>query len=263
MAAPYSRDSRETAEQVASAGALLARLRTRFDAVADNVFPAMVPEPRSPLERIDQLSQDFKVSEVIQFQLGAAVDNVRSVFRYLEEVGELPMVALNSMIRSAVEATSYGLWILKGNGNQQKVSKALRLTRQDHESLATMMRALGGPTAGVEAAVVALRAEHERLTGVTSADFEQEVQATNTVMAADAVVGRRPGLFTGLQVWRATSGLAHASAPAMVALLERDADGMRTPRLTFLAAFLQVAIENLEGLHGRYTSLAASPPPRA
>jgi len=263
MATPYSRDSRETAEQVAAADVLLTRLRTRFDAVADSAFPAMAPEPGSPMERIDQVSQDFKVSEVIQFQLGAAVDNVRSVFRYLEAVGELPMVALNSMIRSAVESTSYGLWILKGNGNQQKVSKALRLTRQDHESLATMMRSLGGPTAGVDTAITALRAEHDRLTGVESADFEQEVQATNTVTAADTVVGPRPGLFTGLQVWRATSGLAHASAPAMVALLERDADGMRTPRLAFLAAFLQVAIENLEGLHGRYTSLAASPPPRA
>lgn len=260
MAPSYTR---ETAGQIEAAERLLVALRRRFDRIEPSLLPAMKPERNSPMARIDAVSAGFKVSELVQFQLGVAADNIRSVFLYMEKVEELPMVALNSMIRSVVEATSYGLWILKGNGNQPKVSKALRLTRQDHESLATMMRSLGGPTSGVEAAVAALRAEHDRLTGVASADFEREVQATNSVMAADAVVGRRPGLFTGLQVWRATSGLAHASAPSMVALLERDVDGMRTPRLTFLAAFLQVAIENLEALHGRYTSLAAAPARRA
>ncbi len=103
-----------------------------------------------------------------------------------------------------------------------------------------------------------VRERYESLGGVDRADHNGRVHATDTVAEVDMVVGRRAA-FTGRQVWRATSGLAHGSQSAMVALLERAPDGTRTSRMGRTAAFVETAIENVEALLARIQDLRIAP----
>lgn len=98
-------------------------------------------------------------------------------------------------------------------------------------------------------------------------DLAGRVTTTDVVSNADRAVGKRQG-FSGLQVWKSCSGLAHGNSAVLPMILERKFTGERnergatfrlTSRLTFLGGFLLAAVENLEALRSRYAAECQSP----
>jgi len=251
-------DTRESPEQADAAKAKILPLAARFLRAMKKVEALRPPEAGSPLSRLDDQTRPFNTSELVVSNLNVGIDNLRTFFRYLNKTNELPMLAHYGLIRSAVEATSYGLWVLAGK-QQAAASRTLRMARVDQENAHQLFQVLGlsvWDTDGMERLV---HERHDALSGIEASDLEKAVQATNTIAAVEHYFGSRAG-FTGLHVWRATSGLTHGSPAAMVALLERAPDGTRTSRIGWSVAFLETAVENLEMLLTRIEDLRCSRP---
>jgi hypothetical protein len=106
-----------------------------------------------------------------------------------------------------------------------------------------------------------IRDANTRLRGLEAEAIDDQLQSTGIINAVDGFVGKRRS-FSGLKVWRATSGLSHASQPAISVLLERAPDGTRTSRVTFVAGFALTAIENIEHLLNRVAELSRLLPAR-
>lgn len=251
-------DTREAPEQVAAAKAKIEPLSARFLRAMKKVEALAAPEEGGPLSRLDALTTPFNTSELVASNLHVGIDNLRTFFRYLKTTNELPMLAHYGLIRSAVEATSYGLWVLAGR-QQAAASRTLRMARADQDNARQLFETLGVSAWDTSEMQRLVRERHEALSGIESTDLDKSVQATNTISAAEKHFGRRAA-FTGLHVWRATSGLTHGSPAAMVALLERAPDGTRTSRMVWSVAFLETAIENVEVLLTRVEDLRSVRP---
>ena len=235
---------------------LLVEVSRRLMVARKKLEALNAPHPNSVLGKIDELTAPFNASESVRMYLAVAADDLWTLLRYVSKTREVPMVAAYSLIRSAVEATSYGIWVLKGNGNDIKAQRSLRISLGDfrqHSRLQKLFDTEEFDVTEIEKQILSLNA---RLKGVSPEAIEDEVQATSIVTAADGQVRDR-FYFSGLQVWRSTSGLSHASLPAISVLLERRPDGMRTSRMTFVAGFAVAAIENMEFLLNSASSASA------
>lgn len=257
-------DTRETLEQVAAAKAKIKPLTGRFLRAKKAVDALEPPEDGSPLGRLGAMTTPFSTSELVVSNLHVGVDNLRMFFRYLDKTNELPTLAHYGLIRSPVEATSYGLWVLAGK-QQEAASRTLWLAREDQANASRLFGALGVMVWDTEEMQRPVRERHEPLKLIERADLDKEVQATNTITAVEHHFEHRAA-FTRLHVWRATSGLTRGSPPAVVGLLERAPDGTRTSPMVWSVAFLETAIENFEALLARVEALSQTPPktrPRA
>lgn len=242
------RDTRETPEQAKYGVSLLLNEVAARVLAANRAIDALdAPPTNSVLGKIDALTTPFNASEAIRMYMAVALDNLRTLVRYVRKTNELPMIAAYSLVRSAVEATSLGIWVLKGNGNDIKAQRSLRITLRDFEQHGRLQKLVGSREFDIEDIQESIRTLNLKLRGLDAEAIDDEVQLTSVVIAADQQVSKRH-YFNGAMVWRATSGLSHASLPAISVLLERGPDSMRTSRATFVAGFSVVAIENLESL---------------
>jgi hypothetical protein len=89
------------------------------------------------------LTTPFNTSQMVQMYLVVAIDNLWMLHRYVRNVEEIPMVAAYSLIRSAVEASSYGIWILNGAGNDVRAQRSLRVSLSDFQQHAALQNAFG------------------------------------------------------------------------------------------------------------------------
>lgn len=257
MTASYGqRDTRETPEQAQfGEGLLLTEVAKRLGAAKKRSESLSTPPEKSVLGRIDKLTTPFNTSEMVQMYLAVAIDNLWTLHRYVRKVKEIPMVAAYSLIRSAVESTSYGIWILNGHGNDIRAQRSLRVNLSDFQQHAALQNAFGSYEFDVPDLEQMIRDANTSLRGLETEAIDDQLQSTGIVNAVDGFVGKRR-FFSGLQVWRATSGLSHASQPALSVLLERAPDGTRTSRMTFVAGFALTAIENVEHLIDRVVELS-------
>lgn len=242
------RDTRETPEEVNHGrDLLLTEVARRLGAAKRQVDATTAPPETSVLGRIDAMTTPFKTSEMIHMYLAVAIDNLWTLHRYVRKTNEIPMVAAYSLIRSAVEATSYGIWILEGRGKEVKAQRTLRISLNDFQQHARLQNEFGSYEYDTLDLEEMIREANERLIGLKAEAIDGQLQTTSIILAVDTHVATRH-FFSGAQIWRATSGLSHASQPAISVLLERAPDGTRTSRMTFIAGFAIVAMENIEFL---------------
>ncbi|QAV69230.1 hypothetical protein ESZ53_01490 [Salinibacterium sp. UTAS2018] len=233
----------------------MTEVATRLGGVKRRVESLPTPPGNSVLGRIDALTTPFNTSEMVQMYLAVAIDNLWTLHRYVRKVKEIPMVAAYSLIRSAVESTSYGIWILNGYGNDVRAQRSLRVTLNDFQQHAALQNAFGSYEFDVPDLEQMIRDANTKLRGLQTEAIDDQLQSTGIINAVDGFVGERR-FFSGIQVWRATSGLSHASQLALSVLLERAPDGTRTSRMTFVAGFALTAIENIEHLLDRVVELS-------
>lgn len=255
----FTLDTRETSfEAKIGEDLLLVEVARRLGAMKRRLADISSPHPYSVLGRIDQLTTPFKVSELVHMYLAVSVDNMWMLHRYVRKTSEIPMVAAYSLIRSVVEATSYGIWILRGDGNAIKAQRLLRIHLSDFQQHAKLQRLFGSTEINVADIEERIRALNSKLKGLKTEAIDDEIQTTAIVIAADREVNHRY-FFNGVKVWRSTSGLSHASSPAISLLLERSPDGTRTSRMTLVAGFAVAAIENMEFLLDKFSSGSVDP----
>lgn len=104
----YALDTTESAAEEQAGMLLIREAMQRIEVILS--LPTWVdPEPGSPIYAVDKLTPYQPMSNHLKSFNAVAVDNLRATARYLEKANDVPMIALYSMIRSAVESTSYGL----------------------------------------------------------------------------------------------------------------------------------------------------------
>lgn len=262
----FSLDTSESVEEEQAGRLLIEEASARVKTLLAR--PALPnPQPGSRLARVDLKTPLLPMSYHLKNFDMVAIDNLRAVSLYIEKAHDFPQMALHSMIRSAVEATSTGLWLLHGGSDEKRAFNCLRLTYEYNESVVSLANAFGDTTStgsGIRQRVMELQ---QNLSQYRSRNLSGHVTTTDIVAVADKVVGARK-YFSGLKVWKACSGLAHGNGLLLPILLEHKSTGQSddvglelhlTTRLTFLGGFFITAIENLERLDFLYREQCQAP----
>jgi hypothetical protein len=122
-------DTREGAALERAAQTMLESARPLLLRVVQQSQRLPNPVQESWLGRVDGLTRPFEASQMARTFALVAADNLRQVDHALRS--SLPPFALYSMIRSAIESSSLGLWILNAKNEQMAASRTLRIYRQN------------------------------------------------------------------------------------------------------------------------------------
>lgn len=267
----FKLDTRETAQEEQAGKCFLAQAKSRTDSFLAKWEAADIKvAPTSAIAKVDLLLPYHPLSYQIRSFIAVGLDNVRAAHLYIEKTNEIPMTALYSMIRSTVEATSYGLWILKAGKKEKQAFLSLRLTFENNEDLEGLVKVLK-PSEWKDCDKVQKRLLElqQGINSYKNHDITQRATTTDVVREADKILDGKRKLFNGLQTWKACSGVAHANSAVLNSVLERQPTGegdaigqtfILTSRITFIAGFLLAAIENLEALLEMYEAACAMPP---
>ncbi|MBO2989256.1 hypothetical protein [Leucobacter tardus] len=214
----YAQLDRETAKLLPHCKPTLLRVTQQSKRLVD-------PDPDSWLGRVDSLTTPLKLTAHIHALALIAAENLREVDRILSQ--RVPVFALYSMIRSAVEASSFALWLLDSRNEQLAASRILRIHRQNIE--ADRLLWLSTDVAStLHADVLAIAQDrHARLKGIHPDDFNKAVKSTPIIESVDRthdLLYRKEGdllhILTGLQIWRMCSAVAHGNTLSLESILE-------------------------------------------
>lgn len=255
----FSYDTTESPEEEKAGYALIQEAIQRVEVMlAEPAWPE--PHPHSSVAAVDKLTPLQPLSHhIMNFDL-VAVDNLRAIGIYIQKTNDVPMTALCSMIRSAVESTSYGLWLLNSGNDDKLAFRCLRLSYENNEDVASLGRAFDPKSESGTKTRKRLLQLQQNLKRHKTHNLDQRATTTDIVTNSDNLVASRRG-FTGIQVWKACSGMAHANGQLLPVILERKFVGNAndkaasfwlTSRLTFLGAFLITTVENLEAMRAKF-----------
>ncbi|WP_193342739.1 hypothetical protein [Pseudarthrobacter sp. AB1] len=261
----YSLDTTESEEDERAGLWLIQQAGHRVEAVL-NGPDLQDPEKGSRLAAVDALTPYQPMSNQLSIFHMVALDNLRAAVKYIEKANDVPMTALYSMIRSAVEASSYGLWLLGAGRVDKQAFLSLRISYENNEDLANLGKVFGpkqGTGGNVRRRLLELQ---QAIPAYRNRDLTARSTTTDVVSAADKAVSTRVS-FTGLQVWKSCSGLAHANSAVMPVILERKFAGdvengkmfRLTSRISVLGGFLTAGVENLETLRALYQGATEAP----
>ncbi|MDQ0212530.1 hypothetical protein [Arthrobacter bambusae] len=261
---PYTNETPEVAENaMRHLHALLTRVRA-----ADEGWhqAAIAPVIGSTMHAADRLNTYEHASQHIHNYIEVALDNIESALGYLESKGELPLIALYSMIRGSIEASSNGLWILQGKGKFGLAWRGLQRSYKNHEDLCQLEISLGADSAGRAKmrndVKKSLEGMQEGMPPFKQANIFGIPQITQIVEAAEKSVNERFH-FSAVQAWRACSGMAHGNFAVQRALWESEEQGESKTgrgiavqfrsRVALVSSLAAVSVENLEALISLYS----------
>jgi hypothetical protein len=262
----YSLDTTESEEEEQAGLWLIRQAGRRIEAILAGP-DLRDPQTGSRLESVDVLTPYQPLSNQLSIFHLVALDNLRAAAKYIEKANDIPMTALYSMIRSAVESSSYGLWMLGAGKVDKQAFLSLRISYENNEDLANLGKVFVPDQASGGNVRKRLRELQSAIPAYRNRDIGARAKTTDVIAAADKLVPKRDS-FSGLQVWKSCSGLAHANSAVIPVILERKYAGdvengkmfRLTSRMTILGGFLTAAVENLETLRIRYQVASESPP---
>lgn len=257
-------DTREGVALERAATSYLDTLRPTVLKVIQQSARLPPPDTSSWLGRVDAMTTPFETSQIARTFALVAADNIRQTERVLRR--DLPPFALYSMIRSAIEASSLGLWVLDAKSDQLSASRTLRIYRQNIASDRTMWNEfVGRPSDDHNTLAREAHRAHDRLRGISSTDYEKAVRSSSVIGVVDQVhpvAESQRTSISGLEAWRICSSIVHANSVSMTHILERHPDeevgqpATRTSRLSFVASFLATACVRAEELIDLYRERA-------
>ncbi|UTT71160.1 hypothetical protein NMQ03_08830 [Arthrobacter sp. DNA4] len=261
----YALDTTESEEEVQAGLWLMRKAGERIEALLEE--PGLRdPEQGSRMAAVDKLTPYQPMSNQLSIFDMVAVDNLRASVKYIEKANDVPMTALYSMIRSAVEATSYGLWLLLAGKVDKQAFLSLRISYENNEDLANLGKVFAPEHESGDAVRKRLRELQQAIPAYRNRDLSARATTTDVISNADKAVPKRDG-FSGLQVWKSCSGLAHANSAVIPHILERKFAGdvengkmfRLTSRMTMLGAFLIAGVENVETLRALHQHATSAP----
>jgi hypothetical protein len=219
------------------------------------------PAAGSRLSVADALNDYEKVSQLIHNFVVLGLDNIQTTLSYIEKSLQIPLIGLYSMIRASIEASSNGLWLLQSGTTNKLAWRGFQRTYMMHEDFGSLERALG-----VNSEIQAQRQKDLRkrllqlqhgIPTYRTNNIAGIPKMTQIIQEADKSVRER-FFFTGIQAWKACSGMAHGNFQVARVMWEhvqqgegQDGDTLEVQfrsRLNVTASFASVAIENLEAL---------------
>jgi hypothetical protein len=265
LAMVYSLDTTESEEEEKAGLWLIQQAGHRVEVVL-NGPNLRDPEKGSRLAAVDALTPYQPMSSQLSVFHLVALDNLRAAVKYIEKANDVPMTALYSMIRSAVEASSYGLWLLGAGRVDKQAFLSLRISYENNEDLANLGKVFGPEQGTGDNVRKRLLELQQAIPAYRNRDLSARATTTDVVSAADKTVPKRDS-FTGLQAWKSCSGLAHANSAVLPVIPERKFAGdvqkgkmfRLTSRMSILGGFLTAGVENLETLRARYQDVTEAP----
>lgn len=219
----------ESAEQQAEAERLLPELFARIEEFERHEDAGYFEvEPGSTLWVDDEYLYPLKISGPARASITSAIDQLRTV-RLVVEGGDMPWIALFSLLRSAIETAASGIWLLEQDDRDVRMRRLLHLEWGDIKAAEDMMGNLGSsidpPRTTREEWIQ--RPLARRSTVGTLSEIRAHVTSTTKVKVAQQVVwttierdGRPEGLI--LALWQGFSGLIHGRPYAMKVILDRE-----------------------------------------
>ena len=263
-------DRGESADQEQSGRRMFPLLFGRLDRLN-----AAIPVHLASGSRMDtdnHLSNPYALSNHLDQLLAVATDHLGATRLFLEGVGGVPAFALYSVLRSAIEASCAGLWLLLHSKQKTRTERLLSFTwanRQDAEGFARRF-GKGAPTK-LESVRASLNEVKGRQKSLQQFDFEAKrlTSTTDMMIEVQKKLKTEPTL-TALVAWSLCSGVAHANSYTIIATHERrqidegDELGARyelTSSMSTLAMVFESALFYTETLVAEYQA-AAKPPGR-
>lgn len=256
----YRMSNQETEEEQRLGIQMLQEAKERAKPLIESWISYHSPDEGSQLRSVDRLTPYNPLSYQLRTFLNVALDSIRTTLRYVEVTNEIPMVSHYSLIRTSVEASSYGIWLLSAGRKEKQAWLSLRLSYENNQELDGLEKVFlqaSMPAPDRELIRQRLIELQQNLKTYRTRDITQRTTTTDVIASADKKFGKRKYEMNGLQVWKACSGPAHCNGAVITALLEREPIGpesefgqtfLMTSRLTVTGMFLLVAIENAERL---------------
>ncbi len=195
--------------------------------------------------------------------LGSAIDHLSTVMEVVNARphGLLPAMALHTLIRSSVEVTATGLWLLGPKGRDERVLRSLRLTLENRRQLSSIILERGETDPRYDEVEIRLEEIRDRRPNITGAPIDGRSLASNTKRLTEIAEYVRQLEVSPLFLWRSMSGVAHNNSSIVMNLVDLEQisdriDGRAMYRLTsnasMVAAFFVWAIDILEALLDLY-----------
>ena len=216
----------------------------------------------STLERDDELTPYNPISYQLAYFALVSVDHLRFVRDAISTRQDLAVMAEYSVIRSAIEASAYAVWLATGGTRIKRVKNSLRLSWDSASDAAALMRVAGDDRnhlLEIEDRLLEIQAAGPARQG----SIENMPSITEVLMIADRHVNT--GQISGLEAWRICSGIAHSNPQVALALLEHtwiDKDGGLSRianNVDLLATVYEIGVTYLEAALAAWRRLAENP----
>jgi hypothetical protein len=237
----------------------LQRQFARLDALSAQGLKVDRVNDGSMLDRDDAATPYSPLTHLVGYMIGVAEDHLETVKTFVTVTeGGVPLMALYTLIRSAVESSSYGLWLLAPQDRNERVLRTLRMTwsnRKDVESLA--IRRGTSDSDQLEHVRLRLTQIKDEIPELRNTPLNKIPTMTDIIDEADMHPRLIEGAYPGIVVWKACSGIAHGNQAAGINMLERrqmdpgDGTGAHywmTTSVAVLALMFEVGVNYLESL---------------
>lgn len=215
-----------------------------------------VPAPDSKAAEDRRVSSFHSIYDSVQHSLSVAADHLETVATFYAKTGHgMPPFAMYTLIRSAIEAAAYGLWLLEPASREERILRSLRYTYGQLISGEKLRQLVGQADEEKHHRLLRkLEGVRNDLAGNNGPSIKRGPTTSQVIEAADRLVQAQT---SGLIAWKACSGIAHAEQIASLHLLERRwvqrfDDGTSqyviTTSATILADFMTTAVDFLERL---------------
>jgi hypothetical protein len=187
----------------------------------DWVAPAVIPDSR--LDFDSRATGYDPIRDQIVFSATVAADHLFTLREAIAGAsGRLPAMAPFTLMRASVENSARGISLLSGGTRSKRVLTALQSTWTNRHHVEPLAIALGlqNPQglAQMEKRLIEIRDNRK---GIPSgASLETRTKITSIIAKADRMV--TTGQLSGLDVWRAGSGIAHGNQTMVLMMLERS-----------------------------------------
>lgn len=246
----------ESDEEAREAYRLIASQAERREGLAQRTEVLEVVA-KSSLSGDDRATPYNPLSTQVLHHLASASDHLNTVGLMIRVDGRpaVPAMALHTLVRAAVEATSTAAWLLLPQRRDDRVLRSLRLTYDNRRQLRTILtdRTLKDPRFNNMAErLQAIRDARPGLTGVELGDRTLDSHTKRLDEASRLLLSATP---TPLEVWRLTSGIAHGNSSIALNVLELslarkvesgDDRYEATAHLGMLAVFFIVSLNYME-----------------
>jgi hypothetical protein len=217
---------REDSEQQRLATSMLGQLADQI-VLLESVLNDGTPDvhPGSALAGDNVAIYPYSVSSIAWAPLVLAIDHLGMLSSTLRTADAIHTFAPYTLLRPAIEASAWAIWVLKPGSRDLRVERAIQFLWLDQKDSGRMSMLRGAEP--VDATVlrdhlIELAARRPR---IDASKLLRHVSSTEALKEADAAVDG--GSQEGLLWWTMLSGLAHGRPHGFLALTQRE-DLMRT-----------------------------------
>lgn len=241
-------------EELRSAGvALLEECLVRIDNLRPRLEAIRV-DPTSSLAEDDRWTTCDPISWQAIHSASAGLDHLGMLRRYTEQIGA-PSMPGYTLIRTSIEASSLGIWLLSRDSKNSRAISSMRLAWLHVHDLDALKAAVDPSESTLDEDVRKIEACRAARSSLANRSLNRFPKWSDIVSLSEAH-SRRTHALGVLQAWRIASAFTHSSKLAQQSFLQHQAipqiDGSISytwsTRLSTLGKFVEVATNHSESL---------------